>query len=140
VAKYNIDRIRQLVGEINSALAKLGQTRQVPEKEFLSSPEKIDSAKYNLIVAIEAAIDICGHLAARAGGRTPSDYADCFKVLAELKMLSEELSERLQKMARFRNLLVHVYWQIDNQKVYQIIRKDIQDIKKYLKEIDKHIS
>jgi uncharacterized protein YutE (UPF0331/DUF86 family) len=33
-----------------------------------------------LIVAAEAALDICNHLAAKKGGRGPEDYADCMAI------------------------------------------------------------
>ena len=138
--EFNVDRIRQLLGEINSSLRKLDGYAQLPEKDFLSNSDKIDSAKYNLIVAIEGAIDICNHVVARAGGRAPHDHADCFEVLRELKMLSDDFVERLKSMAKFRNLLVHLYWKVDDQKVFRILKTDIQDIKEYIKEIKKLIA
>ena len=138
--EFNVDRIRQLLGEINSSLHKLDGYTELSEKEFLSNIDKVDSAKYNLIVAIEGAIDICNYIVARAGGRAPHDHADCFAVLGELKMLSEDFVERLKSMAKFRNLLVHLYWKVDDRKVFQILRSDIKDIKKYIKEINKLIA
>lgn len=134
--KFNIDRIRQLFGEINSSLHKLDRYAKLSEEEFLSNIDKVDSAKYNLIVAIEGAIDICNHIVVRAGGRAPNDHADCFEVLRELKMLPTEFTERLKGMAKFRNLLVHLYWKVDDRKVYQILKKDIPDIKEYINKIE----
>ena len=90
-------------------------------------------------MAIEGAIDICNHIVARAGGRAPHDHADCFAILGELNMLSDELVERLKRMAKFRNPLVHLYWKVDNKKVHQILREDIEDIKEYLKNTEKII-
>ena len=138
--EFNIDRIRQIVGEINSSLHKLDGYSRLAEKEFLSNADKVDSAKYNLIIAIEGAVDICNHIVARAGGRAPHDHADCFVILGELNMFSHELVERLKRMAKFRNLLVHLYWKVDNKKVYQILKEDIQDIKEYIKNIEKIIA
>ena len=138
--EFNVDRIRQLLGEINSSLRKLDGYAQLSEKDFLSNSDKVDSAKYNLIVAIEGAIDVCNHIVARAGGRAPHDHADCFEVLRELKMLSDDFVERLKSMAKFRNLLVHLYWKVDDQKVFRILKTDIQDIKEYIKEIKKLIA
>lgn len=140
MTKFNIDRIRQIIGEINFALNKLEKCSALSEDEFLSDFDKLDSGKYNLIVAIEGAIDICNHIVARMGGRAPCDYADCFAILAELDILPVEFVERLKKMAKFRNLLVHLYWQVDNRRVYQFLKKDIQDLKDYLKSIEKIIS
>lgn len=137
--KFNIDRIRQLIGEMNSSLHKLAQYSLLSEKEFLSNSEKIDSAKYNLIIAIEGTIDICNSIVARAGGRAPQDHADCFAVLGELNLLTQEFVERLKKMAKFRNLLVHLYWKVDDKRVLQILKDDIQDIQEYIKVIEKII-
>lgn len=137
--EFNIDRIRQIIGEINTSLHKLDGYSRLAEKELLANDDKVDSAKYNLIVAIEGAIDICNHIVARAGGRAPNDHADCFAVLGELKMLSDELVERLKRMAKFRNLLVHLYWKVDDKQIYQILKEDIGDIREYLKNIEKII-
>jgi len=67
-------------------------------------------------VVTEAAIDLCNHIVARQGGRAPQDYADCFAVLADLKVIKPDLAKRLKQMAHFRNLLVHLYWRVDNQR------------------------
>jgi len=140
VPEYNVDRIRQIMGEINAALRKLAGYAEMSEQDFVANPEKLDSAKYNLIVAIEGAMDICNSIVARAGGRAPKDHADCFEVLRELNLLEADFVERLKRMARFRNLLVHLYWKVDDKKIFQILRQDIQDIKDYLKIIAKVIS
>jgi uncharacterized protein YutE (UPF0331/DUF86 family) len=140
VPEYNVDRIRQIMGEINVALHKLAAYTEISESDFLSNPEKVDSAKYNLIVAIEGAMDICNSIVARAGGRAPKDHADCFEVLRELGFLEAEFVERLKRMARFRNLLVHLYWRVDDKKIHQILREDIRDIKEYLKIIAKAVT
>jgi len=140
VPEYNVDRIRQIMGEINAALRKLDGYAGIPEEEFLSNPEKLDGAKYNLIVAIEGAMDICNSIVARAGGRAPQDHADCFQVLGELDFLEEGFIERLKRMARFRNLLVHLYWRVDDKKVYSILKEDIRDIREYLKVINRSVT
>jgi uncharacterized protein YutE (UPF0331/DUF86 family) len=140
VPEYNVDRIGQIMGEINAALHKLDRYSRMSEEEFLSSSEKVDSAKYNLIIAIEGTIDICNSIVARAGGRAPRDHADCFAILGELQLLSEGYVDKLKRMAKFRNLLVHLYWKVDDRKVYQILKEDIQDVKDYLKIVEKIIS
>jgi uncharacterized protein YutE (UPF0331/DUF86 family) len=47
-------------------------------------------------------------------------------------------------MAKFRNCLVHLYWEIDKKKVYEIIRDNLEDFKlfeqnvvKFLKDSEK---
>jgi len=101
----------------------------------LADYRNTESAKYLLIVATEAAIDLCNHIVARQGGRAPQDYADCFAILADLKVIKPDLAKRLKQIARFRNLLVHLYWRVDNQRVYQIIQDDLGDLDTFRRQV-----
>jgi len=111
---------------IQERLQNLSQTSQ---EHFLGDFEKTDSAKYNFIVAIEAAIDICNHLIASRSLGTPEEYADIFRVMNEAGVFDNEFTERLVQMARFRNLLVHRYWMVDDRQVYRILREELGDFK-----------
>ncbi len=42
-------------------------------------------------------------------------------------------------MARFRNMLVHIYWEIDDEKVYDILSHDIEDLEEYITEITEYL-
>lgn len=92
-----------------------------------------------LIVAIDAAVSICNHIASRLSTKAPESYSKCFEILCDLKIISKALSKKLAAMARFRNLLVHLYWQVDDGKVYDFIKSEIKDIENYLEEISTHI-
>ena len=136
---FNLDRIRNITGEINAAYSKLEKIKKLNKEEFLASQEKIDSAKYNLIVVMEGACDICNHIAVKAGGHAPKSYSDCFSILEELKILPPELSSKLKLMTKFRNLLVHRYWKIDDARVYDIIKQDIPAISEFVQAIGAYI-
>jgi uncharacterized protein YutE (UPF0331/DUF86 family) len=121
-------RIRDLLGHIADAQRYLRQLGQMSEQAFLADFRNTESAKYLFIVATEAAIDLCNHIVSHQGSRSPKDYADCFVVLADITVITPELSTRLQRMARVRNLLVHVYAQVDNQRVYQLLQTDLGNL------------
>ncbi len=38
-------------------------------------------------------------------------------------------------MARFRNRIVHVYWDIDLNDIYEILEDDLEDFNRFVKEI-----
>lgn len=126
--RVNADLLRQRAKEIRDALEVLGRYGSLPREEFLGRAESVDAAKYRLVVAIEAAISICNHLATRLAQRTPDSYADCFSLLTETGIISNELGERLGQMARFRNLLVHLYWQVSDARVWEILRDNLGDL------------
>lgn len=92
----------------------------------------IASAKYYLVVSIEAVIDLSNYLIRQNKLRIPENYADTFKVLAESNVIEEDLSRRLMEMAKFKNRLVHIYWEVDDEVVYSIIKEDIKDVEEFL--------
>jgi uncharacterized protein YutE (UPF0331/DUF86 family) len=87
----------------------------------------VASAKYNFIVAIEAAIDMINHLISKNGYRVPEDYADAFRVITENGLFPYEFCERLAEMARFRNRLVHLYWAVDVSWLHKILCEELGD-------------
>lgn len=119
----------RLFGELHLAVEKLKNLSQTSQETFLRSFEKTDSAKYNFIVAVEAAIDICNHLIASRSLGTPEEYADIFRVMKEAGAFDDEFTEKLVQMARFRNLLVHRYWMVDDRQVYRILQEELGDFK-----------
>ena len=120
--------MRTLLGAIAAAEHKLRQLGDLAEAQFLSDFRNTESAKYLLVVASEAAIDICNHIVARQEGRAPEDYANCFEVLVELTVLDRQLAGRLQQMARFGNLLLHLYNKVDNRRVHQFIHTSLSEL------------
>ena len=52
--------------------------------------------------------------------------------------LPEDLAQKLALAARLRNLLVHRYWIIDDLKVYEAVKRgleDFEDFTKIIKEV-----
>ena len=129
---YNADKIRKLSSELQVALEKLQELSELSKQEFLADFHKIASAKYLLIVSIEAAIDLCNHIISANHYRTPDDYADTFKVMEENKFFAQKFTENLMQMARFRNRLVHIYWDVNDELVYTFLQEDIHDIERFL--------
>ncbi len=117
----NIDKINNKIRDIEESLNRLSKFNDVSLSEFLGNRDLQDIASFRLIVATEAAIDICLHIVSKILHSVPDDYAGCFRSLGEKGLISDDLSQGLVKMARFRNLLVHQYWDIDYAQVYSII-------------------
>jgi uncharacterized protein YutE (UPF0331/DUF86 family) len=107
--------------------------KEMGRKKFLADPDKIGSAKYHFIVAIESTIDMCNHIISRNGFRVPEDYGDTYKVMGERGAFDVEFCEQLVKMAKFRNRLVHLYWEVDDARIYKILEENLGDFKKFIK-------
>ena len=84
-----------------------------------------------LQMMIETCADVAGHIISDKGYRVPTTYADTFRVLYENGILNKELFETMEKMARFRNIIVHHYDKVDAEIVIRILKKDLKDFSAY---------
>ena len=112
----------------------LGVLRGLSQTEletYLKDVVLIGSMRYYLQVSIECCLDVAAHVISSERYRAPKDYADTFMVLEENGVIPEELGHRLRQMAKFRNRLVHLYGEIDDQAVYRIAREDLGDIEAF---------
>ena len=76
---------------------------------------------------IETCVDIAGHIISDKAFRTPKSYSDTFKVLYENSVLPTSLFVKMEKMAKFRNIVVHHYDTIDAEIVIGILKRDLYD-------------
>ena len=132
---FNPDKVSLLVSEMRKAVGQLKSLGAIGKEAFTRDPDKIGSAKYHFIIAIEAAIDICNHIISRNGYRAPDDYADTFQVLADEGAFDRTFTRELREMAKFRNRLTHLYWEVDDGQVYDILRERLDDFKEFLDSI-----
>jgi uncharacterized protein YutE (UPF0331/DUF86 family) len=65
--------------------------------------------------------------------RTPENYADAFKVLAEEKIIPATLCDKLITMSGFRHKLAHVYFDLNFEIVREILERDLDDIKEFIR-------
>lgn len=124
--------MNRLVAEMRKSMGQLADLAKIDRSDFLSDPHKVGNAKYQFIVAIEACIDMGNHIISRNGYRIPQDYADTFKVLGEVGAIDPDFVNELRAMAKFRNRLVHIYWEVDDLQFYEILQHRLGDFKKFL--------
>jgi len=70
---------------------------------------------------------------------TPETYADIFVELHRLGFIDIDFSKRLIKMAKFRNRLVHLYWELETETVHKIIQENVDDFKLFQEKIVKKL-
>ena len=123
--------LNRLFTEMNESLRKLRSLSKLSKDEFLGHYEKIDTAKYNFIVAIEAIIDICNRIISKRQLGFPQDYSDVIRLMSQEGVLQGDLVRRLLEMVKFRNMLVHVYWKIENERLYKYLQENLGDFESF---------
>ena len=64
---------------------------------------------------------------------------EMFTILAEEGLIDADLSSNLADMASFGNLLVHRYGEVDNERVLEIIKSDLGDIREFERSIERFL-
>ena len=89
------------------------------------------------MTAIAACCDICNHITSKERWGVPDSYASCFYLLKDHGVISDDFAKKLVNMAKFRNLLVHFYRKIDDEKVYEFLQTELDVFQTYIDVIAK---
>ncbi len=71
-----------------------------------------------LELAVQICIDLGTQLLMEGSARAPDSYAGVFQSMGATGILPVDLADRLSEAAKQRNLLVHLYMEIDDRKVF----------------------
>ena len=104
--------------------------------DFLKDKDAVDATKYRLQTAIQAMLDISNHLCARLHLITTQDSGECIRGLQKQGFFSQDHATMYVKMIRFRNVLVHLYGEVDDKRVYEILENELDYFRMFLMEID----
>ena len=131
----DIEKIKKRVTEIKQNSEKIRRYASISDAEFWADERNILSVKHLLLESIEACGNICIHISAKKILKGASSFAECFENLAEAKVVDEELAQRLRAMSRFRNILVHRYWDVTDEKILAYARTNLGDFEDFSRSV-----
>ncbi len=115
-----VDRERALayLAELRAALADWERYQRVVDRGRLERDRDArNMVLHAMLIAIQAAIDMGEQIIAERRFDRPSSYRETFEILGARGVLEPDLAARLASLAAFRNVLVHVYWKLDIERV-----------------------
>lgn len=113
-------------------ISDLRNVQDVSWTEFAENKVIRRFVERTLHLAAECCIDVGSHIIADEDLREPRDNRDVFAVLGESGVISAELATNLERMAGFRNVIVHDYARIEAEIVYQVLRRNLGDLEAFL--------
>ena len=84
-------------------------------------------------LSAQICLDITNHIISEEGFREPKDNQDMFVILNEEGIIPEDFIADLTGIARFRNVLVHMYAELDQTKVYAALTEHPGDFDRFAK-------
>jgi len=127
----DISIILRKISELDLYQKQLKEFSDITLEKYKSDWKTQRIVERTLQILIEACADIANHIVSGSGMRTPASYADTFKVLSENNIIDAELYLIMEKMSKFRNIVVHLYEQVDAEIVVLILKKHTGDIDRF---------
>ena len=94
--------------------------------------------RYGLLESIQIVIDIACKVASEYNLGNPKTYRACIELLQKYKYLDYTLAQKIAGMVGLRNLLIHEYIKIDEEKLYQFL-ENLDDFVEFAMEIEKYL-
>lgn len=118
---------------------RLKQFQPVSLEEFKKG-DNFAIAEHHLRRALEASLEIGTHILSRLSGVKPQSYKNIAILLGENNIIPLNFAEdKFEKMAGFRNRLIHFYPKVTPQELYNIIQNNLPDLEDFSKYIVRYI-
>jgi len=124
------DVVLAKVAVIQRCLKRIRETTGM-DAGSLENMDKQDIFVLNLQRAVQAAIDLATHVVASEGLGLSDTIKGNFRLLQDAKILSEELTRKMESMVGFRNIAIHDYQVIEKNILKSILRGNLRDLEDY---------
>lgn len=131
--------IEKALETISVNLKELRNSTDIDWRVYQSDIRSRRFVERTLHVMIEACLDVAHHIISSEEMREPGTYREAFVVLSENGIIPEPELKNFEKIAMFRNLLVHYYEKVDDEIVFGIFKKSLDDFENFIKHILKHL-
>jgi len=120
------------LARIEELLTRLGRLAGVPREEYMRDPGLQAQSERWLQLCAESVLDVAAHVIADSGLRTPTTYRESFQILAESGVLEEALAKQMERWAGLRNVLVHLYLEVDHDILFDILQNDLGQVQAFV--------
>lgn len=110
-------RLRRVLQRVSDDLGYLRERARQDREAIRKDVDRLAALKYHFVTAIEGCLDAAQHLCASEGWGPPSSNADALRILGRHGVLPQDLAESLAHAVGFRNVLVHGYADVDDDRV-----------------------
>lgn len=118
----NSTTIENKLFRLNENIKFIDDVLRKSDKDVLADRPLYYGLQHLLQISIEIILDIGSNILAEEFGINPKTYADVILALGEKNIIGQKFAEEQAEMAKFRNILVHDYDNLDDKKVLEYSR------------------
>ena len=131
VDRDTFDRRLAKLEELLGDLRRIAPKRSAERDAFLGDRGVQAQAERWLQLAAECCIDLAHHLIADRGWRSPRTYRETFEILRDNGVLDAELCVAMQGWAGLRNVLTHLYLDVDHARICDVLERELDQLDRF---------
>ena len=129
--RLNVSSIRQRLRALEQYIDELEKHQKATLATLRNDFTRRLAVERAFQAAIESCLDIAAHIVSVYRLGQPEESRDVFRFLTEAGYLDSHLCESMVEMVAFRNRLVHLYWRIDVERLYQYLQQDVSLLQRF---------
>lgn len=133
--KINNRRINGYLSDMVAEMEDIQSVLAMPDNRIVQDHHIVKSLKFSTIVMAESIGNILQHLLAKKEHVAVHGFTDTFVKAGEYEIMSKDLLHRLLPFARFRNMLVHQYWRVEDGMFIENLRTGVPDFRLFMKQV-----
>lgn len=133
---------RQTLDELLNYLEKTTDqlaTKQITVDKLTHDEDLLPAVEHRLQTAVECVINIAEHIVSGLNLGHEETAKDTIYTLAKNKIIPQDLADRLADATDMRNVLVHLYFKINLEKVVKAATEDLDDLRQFAKAVNEFL-
>ncbi len=128
--------IDEKIESLRRCIMRVENTIPDSAESLKSNLDVQDVVVLNLTRAIQICVDIGSHVISESETRPPTTMGEVFSSLADMGLISDELSSSMRKAVGFRNVAVHAYEDLNLEIVFAIATIHLKDFRDFAAAMD----
>jgi len=134
----NIDKLVLRLTKLDEFVLDLHKFKGITQEELEANTSKAREVDRTLELACECVLDISRLIVSDQRLKIPEDSKGYILALGEAGILDKDFAQEFSKIAGFRNILVHMYLDIDYAEVADKVNNKLDDFTKFSTQIAKY--
>jgi uncharacterized protein YutE (UPF0331/DUF86 family) len=111
------ENLLRRVKRFERSIERLKRLKGRSVEELLGDEDAVDILENNVRIAVEALLDVGRYIIASMGWERPTSYREVASILERHNVIGSSEAQLLRGLAGLRNVIVHLYAEVDYEKL-----------------------
>lgn len=128
------ERVKVCLSKLDEAVKKLDTLTKTftSFEEFIDNVDQRELSVHYLRITLESVLDVCRHFVAVKGvSLTEVDTITIIELAGQRGLIPPEFARSIRGMVGMRNAIVHIYWNLDYQAIYEMLTNRLSDFEAF---------